>query len=57
MNVLIKSAIIIDPKSDFHNKKVDILIEKGIISNIANRIKNPKKYREISLDNLHVSQG
>jgi len=57
MNVLIKSATIIDTKSDFHNKKVDVLIEKGSISNIASRIKNPKKYREINLDNLHISQG
>ena len=57
MNVLIKSATIIDSKSDFHNKTVDILVENNIISNIANRIKNPKKYKEISLDNLHVSQG
>lgn len=57
MNVLIKSATIIDPKSDFHNKKVDILVENGIISNIANRIKNQKKYKEISLSNLHISQG
>ena len=52
MNVLIKSANIIDDKSDFHNKKQDILVEKGIIVNIANSIKNPKNYREISLDNL-----
>ncbi len=57
MNVLIKSATIIDPKSDFHNKKVDILVEKDVISNIANRIKNPDKYKEISFDNLHISQG
>lgn len=57
MNVLIKSATIIDTKSDFHNKKVDVLVEKGSISNIASRIKNPKKYREINLDNLHISQG
>ncbi|MCH7525611.1 MAG: dihydroorotase [Bacteroidetes bacterium] len=57
MNVLIKSAIIIDPKSDFHNKKVDILIEKGIISNIANRIENTNNHKEITLENLHVSQG
>jgi len=57
MNVLIKSAIVIDPKSDFHNKKVDILVEKGIISNIANRIKNSNGYKEISLNNLHISQG
>ena len=57
MNVLIKSATIIDSKSNFHNKKVDVLVEKGIISNIASRIKNPKKYREINLENLHISQG
>ena len=57
MNVLIKSTTIIDPKSDFNNKKVDILIEKDIITNIAKRIKNPKNYKEINLDNLHISQG
>lgn len=57
MNVLIKSAIIVDSKSDFHNKTKDILIEKGIITNISNRIKNPKNYKEIKLSNLHVSQG
>ena len=57
MNVLIKSATIIDPKSDFHNKTQDILIEKGIITNISNRINNSKNYKEIKLDNLHVSQG
>ena len=57
MNVLIKSATIIDSKSDFHNKKVDILVKKNSISNIASRIKNPNKYKEINLDNLHVSQG
>jgi len=57
MNVLIKSATIIDAKSDFHNKKQDILVEKGVIVNIASNIKNSKDYREISLDNLHISQG
>lgn len=57
MNVLIKSATIIDSKSDFHNKTQDILVEKGVIVNIANKIKNPNNYREISLDNLHISQG
>ncbi len=57
MNVLIKSATIIDSRSDFHNKTKDILIEKGIITNISNKIKNPKGYKEITLNNLHVSQG
>ncbi|HUH26720.1 dihydroorotase [Gelidibacter sp.] len=57
MNLLIKSATIVDPKSDFHNQTCDILIEKGIISQISEQIKNPSKMKEINLDNLHVSQG
>ncbi|WP_026755712.1 dihydroorotase family protein [Sediminibacter sp. Hel_I_10] len=57
MNVLITSAIIVDPKSDFHNETVDILIEKGKITNIAKNIKNPKNYKEVTFENLHVSQG
>ena len=42
MNVLVKSATIVDPKSDFHNQTVDLLIEKGMISQISKRIQNPK---------------
>ena len=57
MNALIKSATIVDSKSDFHNETVDILIEKGRISKISKRISNPNNYREIKLDSLHVSQG
>ncbi|OIQ29125.1 MAG: dihydroorotase [Bacteroidetes bacterium MedPE-SWsnd-G2] len=57
MNVLLKSATVVDPKSDFHNQTVDILIEKGAITNIAKHIENPKNYKEITRDNLHVSQG
>ncbi|WP_411896129.1 dihydroorotase [Winogradskyella sp. A2] len=57
MNALIKSATVVDSKSDFHNETVDILIEKGRIAKISKRISNPNNYREIKLDNLHVSQG
>lgn len=57
MNILIKSATIIDPKSEFHNSTQDILIEDGKILKIAKTIKNSKNYQEIKLDNLHVSQG
>jgi len=35
MNLLIKSATILDPNSPFNNQKVDVLIEKGIISKIG----------------------
>jgi dihydroorotase len=57
MNVLIKSATIVDSKSEFHNKTQDILVEKGIITKISNRITNPNNLKEISLENLHISQG
>lgn len=57
MNLLLKSATVIDSKSEFHNKTVDILIEKGTITKIGKRISNPKNYKTISLENLHVSQG
>lgn len=57
MNILIKSATIIDSKSEFHNTTQDLLIENGVITNIGNQLKNPKNYQEITLENLHVSQG
>jgi dihydroorotase len=57
MNVLIKSATIIDPSNKHHLKKRDLLIEKGIITKIAASIKPSKKIKEISLPNLHVSSG
>ena len=57
MNLLIKSATIIDKNSEFHNQIVDILIEKGIILNIGTDLKNSKKFKEIKFNNLHVSCG
>ncbi|MDO6758930.1 dihydroorotase [Tamlana sp. 2_MG-2023] len=57
MNILIKSATIIDSKSEFHNSTQDLLIENGVITKIAQTIKNPNNYQEITLDNLHISQG
>jgi len=38
MNLLIKSAKIIDPNSPFNQQVVDVLIEKGVISQIAANI-------------------
>jgi dihydroorotase len=57
MNILIKSATILDSKSEFHNTTQDILIENGVITKITSSIKNPKNYQEITLENLHISQG
>ena len=39
MNILIKSANVIDPKGKHHNKIRDILIENGVIKKIAAKIK------------------
>jgi len=57
MNVLLKTAVIIDSTSPFHKKKMDILIEDGIIKEIAASITNSNNVKEVILDNLHVSQG
>ncbi|GGZ67594.1 dihydroorotase [Algibacter mikhailovii] len=57
MNILIKSATIIDPKSEFHNSTKDVLIKNGVITEIADGIKNTLNFKEIKLDNLHISQG
>ena len=50
MNVLIKSATILDDKSDFHYQTQDILVENGFITQIAKSLKNPKKYPVIELN-------
>jgi len=57
MNILLKSVTIVDASSKHHLKKRDVLIEKGIISKIAVSISNSKKVKEISIPNLHISQG
>jgi len=57
MNLLIKSAKIIDSQSRFHQKTQDILIENGKFSKIATTIKNSKGFKEVKLENLHVSAG
>ncbi|WP_035670961.1 dihydroorotase family protein [Flavobacterium sp. 83] len=57
MNIIIREAKIIDSKSPFHNKTVDILIVDGFIKKIGNSLPNLEKADELSLDNLHVSQG
>ncbi len=57
MNVIIRSAKIVDPKSKNNGKIVDILIEKGVIQKIGKAIKAPKNCKEISYKGLHVSNG
>lgn len=57
MDILIKSAVIIDQRSKHNGQKKDILIEKGKIVKIASAIKNEQKIKELSFPDLHVSIG
>ena len=56
MNILIKSARVIDPKGKHHNKIRDILIKNGVIKKIAVNIKEKKSITYIA-KNLHISIG
>src|ERR1700741_753945 len=56
MNLLIKQARIIDPKSPFHNKVVDILIENGTITQIKKGI-TASGVKTIEESDLLVSVG
>ena len=57
MNVLLKSATVIDKQSSFDQQKVDILIEDGIIKNIEKEITETSNTEVVVLKNLHVSKG
>jgi dihydroorotase len=55
MNVLIKQALIIDPKSQYHLQRKDLLIQKGKIERIDDLIQ--ADVQEIAGENLHISRG
>ena len=63
MNLLIKSAKIIDTNSKYHNKIMDVFIKDGKIDKIAKSIKGCKELLangseiEFSANNLHLSPG
>ena len=57
MNLLIKQTTIIDSNSSHNGKAVDILIEKGVITQIKKSITPEKGIKTIEGDNLHVSSG
>lgn len=57
MNILIKSARIVQPGSALHGKTQDVLIENGIITAIASSIKPEKNVKTIEQKNLHISTG
>jgi len=55
MNLLIKSATIIDPNSPFHQQIADVLIEKGVISKIAPEIETDAEI--VDAEGKYVSPG
>lgn len=57
MNILIKSAQIIDSNSPFNGKTMDVLIENGIIRSVKPKISPDKNVKVIEAKNLHVSTG
>ena len=56
MDLLIKDAVVIDPSSSFHNKKVDIKILNNVISEINENIID-ETIENLHLNNLHISKG
>ncbi len=57
MNILIKSAKIIDSNSPYNGKKMDVLIENGIIKSIKSKIIAEKNCKIIEANKLHISTG
>jgi len=55
MNLLIKAATVVDPASPFHNKVADILIENGVITQVAPSI--DKDVETIDAKGQYVSAG
>lgn len=57
MNILLKSAKIIDLASPFNQKVKDILLTDGKISRVADKIEKEKGVELFEKKNLHVSPG
>lgn len=57
MNLLIKQATVVDSTSPHNGRVVDILIEKGVITQIKKSIVPEKGIKTIDLEGLHVSAG
>ena len=56
MSILIKSATLVDSKSNLNFKQKDILVKDGVIVDIADSIDSKSKVI-IDFKNLHVSRG
>lgn len=57
MNLLIKQATVVDSTSPHNGRVVDILIEKGVITQIKKSITPEKGIKTVEGEGLHVSAG
>lgn len=57
MNLLIKQATVIDSTSPHNGRVVDILIEKGVITQIKKTITPEKGIKTVEVEGMHVSAG
>ncbi len=57
MRLLFKKCRVVDSHSKWNGKKVDILIDKGVILQIDKTITPPSKTKIIETKDLHVSPG
>jgi dihydroorotase len=57
MNLLIKQATIVDSSSPYNGKAVDVLIEKGIITQIKKSIVSEKGVKTVEVAGMHISTG
>ena len=57
MNLILRKAKIIDPRSPFHNQTVDIKITNGIFEKIGVSLTKSDSHQEFEQQGLHISQG
>ena len=57
MIYLIKNVKLVDANSPYNGKLVDILVDNGVITQVAAHIKTDKPVKIIEHDNLHASPG
>ena len=57
MNLILRKAKIIDPRSPFHNQTVDIKITNGIFEKIVVSLTKSDSHQEFEQQGLHISQG
>lgn len=54
--VLIKSAKILDSKSEYHQKRKDVILENGVITEVGDNL-NAENAQVVSSNDLHLSLG